>query len=190
MRRIVVFFDMGRLKLSWFSTIPPAGNPSWFAWGSPLFGPGPKALAGLVLLLGFGCASPPYQPALLYLPGREPGKALRDAVEPVHTFFPRVRFPRKNLILTGWIPLPGLPYPCRARAEILARPVSGGTLLEIAVQRSKLQTALLTQPAWVDDGGDRSLEERLRKVLAAQLGGRPVKPGEVPRRQPASRGSG
>ncbi len=178
MRKIVVFFYMGPLELSWFSTIRSCPKA-------------PRVLVGcLALLAGFGCAAPPYQPALLFLPGRDPQKALRDSVEPVHTFFPRVRFLEKTLMLTGWIPLEGLPYPCRARAEILARPVPGGTLLEIAVQRSKLQPALLTQPAWVSDGGDRSLEERLRKVLAAQLGGRPVKPGEVPRTRPASPGSG
>ena len=111
-------------------------------------------------------------------------------MEPVHTFFPRVRILRKDLLLTEWIPLPGEPYPCRARAEIVARPVPGGTLLEIAVQRSKLKSALLTRPAWVEDGGDRRLEEKLRKVLEAQLGGRPVKPGEWPRRPLGSPGSG
>ncbi len=193
LRRIVGFFHGRRTGLSWFSTIRPDRKPAWLFPGPPLRGRGPAS--GLVLLaclgsLAWGCAAPPYQPALLFLPGREAGKVLRDAVAPVHTFFPRVRRLEKNLLLTEWVPLRGEPYPCRIRAEILARPVRGGTLLEIAVERSRLRPALLTEPAWVEEGGDRSMEEKLRKVLESQLGGRPVKPGGWLRRPPGSPGSG
>lgn len=194
MRRSAGFLHRIGRGVSWFSTIRP-GSGLLLPAGAP------------VLLLLAGCALPPYQPALLFLPGRSPGRALRDAVEPVHTFFPRIRVLKENLLLTDWIPLPGEPYPCRARAEILARPVEGGTLLEIAVQRSRLKTALLSEPAWVTDGGDRRLEEKLRRVLEAHLGGRPVRPvgpfapgrrgsrpvrdpAGGPRRRPASPGSG
>jgi len=174
----VVFFADFPGRMFWNSTIPLQGR------GGRAF------LRLLPVLFAWGCAAPPYQPALLFLPGMEGRKALQASVEPVHTFFPRVKVLKENLLLTDWTPLKGLPYPCRARAEIVARPVEGGTLLEIAVQRCRLGTALFTGPAWVDDGGDRALEERLLRVLEAQLGGREVRPGELPRRRPGSPGSG
>lgn len=151
---------------------------------------GRRRFALAALLFGAGCSTPPYQPALLFLPGAEGPGLPRACLPALRALFPRMEEVGGERLLSEWVSAPAGDTAVRRRLEIVAEPRAGGTLLFIAVKRIRIGAAVRGDPVWVSEGGDLEWEARVLELLRAELGGTAVTPRAAPGRRPAPPGSG
>ncbi len=150
-------------------------------------------LGSLFLLSGallFSCHTPPYEPALLLVPEKDPGNALRACIPSLHAIFPRIKRIENDYLVSDWIPGIRGGIPVKFRAEIVAEKTLKGTLLKIAVHRLRLWSSPFSNPKWVNDDGDAALEKKILRALKVELRGEEIKPHELARIRPGSRENG